>query len=126
MLDATGALEVSLVGHSQGGMVPRYYLKFLGGAAKVDDLVGLAPSNHGTYSSVLLAPSAAFCHSCTQQAADSPFLAALNAGDETPGEVSHTNVVTRHDLVVNPYRSTSPITCRSRRTDRPSRGPSTR
>ena len=35
-------------GHSQGGMMPRYYLKFLGGASKVDDLVGLAPSNHGT------------------------------------------------------------------------------
>ena len=40
--------QVDLVGHSQGGMMPRYYLKFLGGAAKVHTLVGLAPSNHGT------------------------------------------------------------------------------
>ena len=39
---------MSLVGHSQGGMMPRYYLKFLGGVGKVDDLVGLVPSNHGT------------------------------------------------------------------------------
>src|SRR5687768_3000886 len=45
---ATGAAKVSLVGHSQGGMMPRYYIKYLGGASKVDDLVGLAPSNHGT------------------------------------------------------------------------------
>ena len=37
-----------MVGHSQGGMMPRYYLKFLGGTAFVDDLVGMAPSNHGT------------------------------------------------------------------------------
>ena len=37
-----------MVGHSQGGMMPRYYIKFLGGAGKVDDLVGLSPSNHGT------------------------------------------------------------------------------
>ena len=28
--------------------MPRYCLKFLGGAPKVQTLVGLAPSNHGT------------------------------------------------------------------------------
>jgi triacylglycerol esterase/lipase EstA (alpha/beta hydrolase family) len=46
--DATGSAEVDIVGHSQGGMMPRYYLRFLGGAAKVNHLVALAPSNHGT------------------------------------------------------------------------------
>ncbi len=48
VLAATGATQVDIVGHSQGGMMPRYYLKYLGGAAKVHTLVGLAPSNHGT------------------------------------------------------------------------------
>ena len=48
VLDATGAGRVDLVGHSQGGMMPRYYLKYLRGAAKVRTLVGLSPSNHGT------------------------------------------------------------------------------
>ena len=48
VLNATGAGKVDLVGHSQGGMMPRYYLRFLGGATKVHTLVGLAPSNHGT------------------------------------------------------------------------------
>jgi triacylglycerol esterase/lipase EstA (alpha/beta hydrolase family) len=48
VLRATGASQVDIVGHSQGGMMPRYYLKFLGGATKVHTLVGLAPSNHGT------------------------------------------------------------------------------
>ena len=54
MLAATGAAKVSMVGHSQGGMMPRYYIKFLGGASKVDDLVGLSPSNHGTSNPLLL------------------------------------------------------------------------
>ena len=48
MLAKTGASQVDIVGHSQGGMMPGYYIKFLGGASKVHTLIGLAPSNHGT------------------------------------------------------------------------------
>src|SRR5258708_5794019 len=42
------ASKVDLVGWSQGGMMPRYYINDLGGAAKVNMLVALAPSNYGT------------------------------------------------------------------------------
>jgi triacylglycerol lipase len=106
VLAATGAAKVSLVGHSQGGMMPRYYLKFLGGASKVDDLVGLAPSNHGTSNPLLLTPGLGYlCPSCLQQKTGSDFLRKLNAGDETPGNVSYTNIVTRNDEVVLPYTS---------------------
>jgi len=102
---ATGAERVSLVGHSQGGMMPRHYIKFLGGKDKVDDLVGLVPSNHGT--TTPLAPYAgdAGCVSCDQQIAGSSFITHLNAGDETPGSISYTQVTTRYDEVVTPYRS---------------------
>ncbi len=48
VLGATRAKQVDLVGHSQGGMMPRYYIKFLGGTKTVHALVGIAPSNHGT------------------------------------------------------------------------------
>jgi triacylglycerol esterase/lipase EstA (alpha/beta hydrolase family) len=107
VLDATGAAQVSMVGHSQGGMMPRYYIKFLGGAAVVDDLVGLSPSNHGTTitrddSNPL---TGGFCRSCSQQAAGSAFLTKLNKGDETPGAVSYTQISTRYDEVVVPYTS---------------------
>jgi len=106
VLAATGARKVSLVGHSQGGMMPRYYIKFLGGASKVDDLIGLAPSNHGTSNpGALLLEGAGLCYSCGQQATGSAFLTNLNAGDETPGNVSYTAVETRYDEVVIPYTS---------------------
>ena len=106
VLAATGAAKVSMVGHSQGGMMPRYYIKFLGGATYVDDLVGLSPSNHGTTTAGdPNNPLTGDCPACQQQAAGSDFLTNLNAGDETPGDVSYTQVVTRNDEVVVPYTS---------------------
>jgi triacylglycerol esterase/lipase EstA (alpha/beta hydrolase family) len=105
VLGATGAHRVSLVGHSQGGMMPRYYIKFLGGDSKVDDLVGLAPSNHGTTNPGAFVTGATICVACDQQRAGSDFLQQLNAGDETPGPVSYTVVETRYDEVVTPYTS---------------------
>lgn len=105
VLSATGAARVSLVGHSQGGMLPRHYIKFLGGKDKVDDLVGLVPSNHGTTNPLAPYAGDGGCVSCDQQMAGSAFLAALNAGDETPGSISYTQVTTRYDEVVTPYRS---------------------
>ena len=104
VLRATGARKVAIVGHSQGGMMPRYYMRFLGGADKVAELIGLVPSNHGTTNpGALLIPN---CIACRQQAADSQFIERLNRGDETPGErVSFTQITTRYDEVVTPYQS---------------------
>ena len=48
VLAATGAGKVDIVGHSQGGMMPRWYMKFDGGATKVAHLIALSPSNHGS------------------------------------------------------------------------------
>jgi triacylglycerol esterase/lipase EstA (alpha/beta hydrolase family) len=115
VLAATGAARADLVGHSQGGMMPRYYLRFLGGAAKVHTLVGLAPSNHGTTLNGLFTLAAAFpgaldlvrsvCASCADQAAGSAFLQRLNAGGDTVPGVRYTVIATRYDEVVTPYTS---------------------
>ncbi|HZR50881.1 MAG TPA: alpha/beta fold hydrolase [Streptosporangiaceae bacterium] len=115
---ATGAARVDLVGHSQGGMMPRYYLKFLGGAAFVHTLVGLAPSNHGTTLDGLTNLVAAFgaaglvngainalCTACVQQEAGSPFLTNLNAGGDTVPGVDYTVIESRDDEVVTPFTS---------------------
>ncbi len=114
VLAATGARRVDLVGHSQGGMMPRYYLKHLGGASRVRTLVGLAPSNHGTTAGGLFTlgsyfPGAdsffGYCIACEQQAAGSPFLTALNAGGETVSGVRYTVIESEYDEVVTPYTS---------------------
>ena len=104
VLASTGAAKVEMVGHSQGGMMPRYYVKHLGGDAYVDDLVGLAPSNHGTTVNQAFG-SSPLCTACDQQRHGSPFLTALNSPDETPGDVDYTQVETRYDEVVVPYTS---------------------
>lgn len=115
VLAATGAAEVDLVGHSQGGMMPRYYLKNLGGAAEVHALVGLSPSNHGTTLDGLFVLSnffpganqftGALCPACEQQRAGSSFITALNSGGETVAGVDYTVIQTRFDQVVTPYSS---------------------
>ncbi|MEV5311174.1 alpha/beta fold hydrolase [Streptomyces sp. NPDC052610] len=112
---ATGAAEVDLVGHSQGGLMPRYYIERLGGAAEVDKLIALTPTNHGTTlqgmglmaraipgADELLGTS---CTACEQQIVGSGFLRDLNSdGGVDPG-VDYTVVTTVHDQVVTPYAS---------------------
>lgn len=115
VLASTGAAEADLVGHSQGGMMPRYYLKFLGGAAKVNALVGLAPDNHGTTLSGLTRllpyfPGAEDLISTAtpglaDQIAGSAFQQKLNAGGDTVPGVKYTVIATKYDEVVTPYRS---------------------
>jgi triacylglycerol esterase/lipase EstA (alpha/beta hydrolase family) len=115
VLAATGAAEVDVVGHSQGGMMPRYYLKYLGGASEVRALVGLSPSNHGTTLNGLFILSnffpganqftGALCPACEQQRAGSAFITDLNAGGETVPGVDYTVIQTRYDTVVTPYAS---------------------
>jgi pimeloyl-ACP methyl ester carboxylesterase len=115
----TGSARVDLVGHSQGGMMPRYYLKFLGGQGKVRNLIGLGPSNHGTTLSGLATlaqvigvtgPLATVQPALIDQTIGSPFMkklatcpdaadADICAGDPT----KYTVIMERLDQVVTPY-----------------------
>jgi triacylglycerol esterase/lipase EstA (alpha/beta hydrolase family) len=94
--------RVDLLGHSQGGMIGRWALRFWPGLReRVNDVVGLAPSNHGTVDSQAICTAscpAAFW----QQAANSRFTAALNSGAETFAPVDYTSVYTHLDEVVVP------------------------
>ncbi|GAA4109825.1 alpha/beta fold hydrolase [Nocardioides fonticola] len=122
VLAATGAPQVDIVGHSEGTVMPDYYVKFLGGAPFVHRYVSLAPLWHGTnvlggatlaqagepfgltgLVRLLLRP---FAPSLTQLLTGSSFIKELRSGG-TPAVagVEYTNIVTKYDQLVTPYTS---------------------
>ncbi|MFN2561754.1 MAG: esterase/lipase family protein [Jatrophihabitans sp.] len=86
--------QVSVVGFSQGGMVPRWALKWWPDTqAMVDDLVGIDPSNHRTLDAEAVC-GLGCAPSFWQQRTGSAFLRALNAGQETYAGISYTQIYT--------------------------------
>jgi triacylglycerol esterase/lipase EstA (alpha/beta hydrolase family) len=115
VLAQTGAAKVDIVGWSQGGMMPRQYINFDGGASKVNMLVGLAPSNFGTtldggetliqnlgLAGLTDAALSVTCAACVQQIQGSSFLAHLNKTPTQPG-VKYVVIETADDEVVTPF-----------------------
>lgn len=102
----TGAAKVDLVGHSQGGLVARSYVKDFGGASEVDSLITLGTPNRGTYIANL-GEFFGFGNclgvvACEQMSIGSSYLDALNAGDDTIGSVRYTTFRTKYDELVRP------------------------
>ncbi|MEV4420307.1 lipase [Patulibacter sp. NPDC049589] len=98
--------KISIVGHSQGGMVPRWALRFWGDTrAMVDDVIGLAPSNHGTPAgdATMSSCRSSGCPAAyAQLAAGSRFLEALNSRFEAFDGISYTNIRTKTDEILDP------------------------
>lgn len=93
---------IQIVGFSQGGMIPRWALRWWPDTRPlIEDVVGLAPSNHGT------ATASATCGdecypSYWQQRLEAAFIGALNSHTETFDTIDYTNVYTRYDEIVQP------------------------
>lgn len=102
----TGAAKVDLIGHSQGGLVARYYVKHLGGATTVDRVVSLGAPHYGTYVANLVAffgfGSCIGVIACQQMSIGSSFLNDLNAGPDVIAPVRYTNIYTAYDELVRP------------------------
>jgi triacylglycerol lipase len=102
-LDRTGDDSVDLVGYSAGGIVARLWIAD-GGADVVRRVVTLGSPHHGTTLADLagrVAPDQ--CpEGCRQLATDSPLIAGLNAGDETPAGPTWVSIWTTQDETVNP------------------------
>lgn len=101
---STDAAKVDLIGHSQGGLVSRAYIKNYGGATKVDSNIMLGTPNQGT-SIANIIDFFAQCVgvvACNQMAIGSTFLNNLSAGDDTIGSVRYTSIRTLQDELVRP------------------------
>lgn len=93
--------RVDILGYSQGGMVPRWALRFWPDTRRlVRAFVGLDPSNHGTLDAEVCQVSCPPAY--WQQATLARFLQALNSGAETFSGVYYTVVYSRTDEVVVP------------------------
>ena len=100
ILAETGASKVDIIAHSAGSISSRYYLKNLGGDTKVDAWVSLGGPNHGTDTAI----NCSFTP-CLEILPGSAFLAALNAGDETPGFPRYATWWSPCDATINPDES---------------------
>jgi len=117
VLASTHAAKVDVIGHSQGGMMPNYYIKRLGGAAVVHTFIALAPSNHGTTLDGLTTLGAelnilGFANNVfatlnlpalTEQEVGSDFQNALFGDGDTVAGPRYVVIETKHDEVVTPY-----------------------
>lgn len=99
--------RIAILGHSQGGMSPRWALRFWPDTrSKVAEVIGMAPSNHGTTVLLTCVPGLTRCVPAVwQQLAGSAFTTALNSRAETFAGIDYTNVYTALDEVVRPPAS---------------------
>jgi len=105
----TGAIKVDLVGHSEGGLVARDYVKSFGGSAKVDKLITMGSPAYGTavanIASTFLLGNCIGITACYQMAQGSTYLNTLNAGDDSIGSVRYWSIATKWDELVQPWRN---------------------
>jgi triacylglycerol lipase len=122
VLAATEARKVDIVGHSQGSLMPNYWVRFLGGAKVVDDYVGVTPLWDGTnpaglatldeigqalgLSMIAYEALEPYCAACRQFLSSSRFMRKMNSGGgpAAPG-VDYTMIMTRNDELVQPWQS---------------------
>ncbi|KAF9359752.1 hypothetical protein BGX26_011525 [Mortierella sp. AD094] len=118
ILERMNVTQIDYVGHSQGGILGRYWIKYLGGAGKVNRMVGISPINHGTTLDGIATIAQAlkifypaqpifdsFAPAFYELVSTSAFIAKLNAGGDVAPGVIHSNIATRFDEVVTPYET---------------------
>lgn len=118
VLAATGAPQVDIVGHSQGGLLARYWINELEGEDYVHHLISLGSPHHGTtllglLGGLLTRETTYRMASNTvrrimgpagmQQVVGSPLLETLAASDDTRPDILYTSYATLNDTTIVPH-----------------------
>jgi hypothetical protein len=93
---ATAGVEVeslSIVAHSYGGLSSRSYLKTLDGSDTVDTYIAIGTPQYGSPGGCVQLPGFGF-DGCPI----TPFIAELNAGDDTPGDTDYVSIRSDEEL----------------------------
>lgn len=121
VLTMTGAEQAILIGHSQGGVLIRYWMRLLDGAPKVRHLVSLAVPNHGTTMGGIISPllrtnrgesvansvvQSWFGEAGFEMIRGHDTIRAINEGGDLDPGVTYTCIATHFDTVIQP-----PETC---------------
>lgn len=118
VLAATGAEKIDIVGHSQGGLIGRYWINEMGGADRVHHLVTLSSPHHGTTVRGLLASVITASETTAkvaeavvskmmgpaglQQVVGSPLVETMTTAPETRAGIRYSCLATRNDTTVLP------------------------
>jgi hypothetical protein len=102
--------KIAVLGHSQGGMQPRWALRFWPDTrAMVEDQVGIAPDDRGVSLGGIVPAGRSLCNSvgdCPmtiyQQAVGSNFINALNSRQEMFPGIDYSVIYSQNDEIVNP------------------------
>lgn len=100
----TGAAQVDLIGHSQGGTLALFLGKVNAGKGIFRRIVAISPSTRGTQTAKSMTSESA-CPACAQQAPDSAFIRRLHEGSVNPARIPTLILSTDNDLVVTPLAS---------------------
>lgn len=114
--DATGAAQVDIVGHSEGGLHALYMPKKFDLGEEIGTVVALAPPTHGIelggaadvlrgtgLPSLVIPVTDLFgCRACDELAISESFIHALNDGPIAQPGIDYTVIASRYDVIVHP------------------------
>jgi pimeloyl-ACP methyl ester carboxylesterase len=106
---ALAGRRIAVLGHSQGGMIARWSLRFWPDTRQmVEKVIGVAADNHGTTDA---GPACTFGCSAAfwQQGPDSNFILALNSRAMTFPGTDYTEIYTNTDELVRPPAASSSL-----------------